>query len=83
MGTIDPNCKPPEPFDSSCHNKHVCVGVSLLAQLRKSYYPYKSNIHPVYLIKDHDCELTSWHFDDKHPVKKAVEEVNAVSIENQ
>jgi len=35
------------------------------------------------LIKDHDCELTSWHFDDKHPVKKAVEEVNAVSTENQ
>lgn len=82
MGTIDPNCKPPEPFDLAAIT-NACVGVSLLAQLRKSYYPYKSNIHPVYLIKDHDCELTRWHFDDRHPVKKAVEEVNAVSIENQ
>jgi hypothetical protein len=77
MGTIDLNYKPPEPFDLAASNKRVW-GVLLLAQLRKSYYPYKSNIHPVYLIKDHDCELTRWHFDDKHPVKKAVEEVNAV-----
>jgi hypothetical protein len=81
MGTIDPNYKLPEHFDLAASNKRV--GVSLVAQLRKSYYPHKSNIYPVYLIKDHDCELTRWHFDDKHPVKKAVEEVNAVSIENQ